>query len=110
MIFGRRIDNDTLFRAFAIATLSMVWIFVAVIGITYLEDTNFLYTLFEVASAYATVGMSAGLSPQLSAGSKLIMAVTMYAGRVGIMTFAMSLTARRKQSAIRYPSEKIIVG
>ena len=110
VIFGRRIDNDTLFRAFAIATLSMVWIFVAVIGITYLEDTNFLYTLFEVASAYATVGMSAGLSPQLSAGSKLIMAVTMYAGRVGIMTFAMSLTARRKQSAIRYPSEKIIVG
>jgi trk system potassium uptake protein TrkH len=109
-IFGRRIDSGTIFRAFAIATMSMVWIFFEVIGITYLEDTNFLYALFEVASAYATVGLSTGLSQHLTTGSKLILIISMYAGRVGIMTFAMSLTARRNTPPIRYPEEKIIVG
>jgi trk system potassium uptake protein TrkH len=110
VIFGRRIAPNTIFRAFAITTLSVIWMFLAVIGITYLEDSDFLYTLFEVTSAYATVGLSTGLSQHLSTGSKVIMIVSMFAGRVGIMTFAMALTARKPPMPVRSPEEKIIIG
>jgi trk system potassium uptake protein TrkH len=110
VIFGRRIDHDTIFRAFAITTLSITWMFLAVIGITCLEDVNFLNAMFEVTSAYATVGLSTGLSQHICTGSKLILALSMYAGRVGIMTFAMALTVRKQPSLVRYPEEKILIG
>ena len=110
VIFGRRIDQETIHRAFAITTLSIIWIFLAIIGITYLEETSLVEALFEVVSAYATVGLSSGLSQHLTAGGKIIMILSMYAGRVGIMTFVMALTARRREALIRYPEEKIIIG
>ena len=90
--------------------MSIIWIFLAIIGITYLEETTLVEALFEVVSAYATVGLSSGLSQHLTAGGKVIMILSMYAGRVGIMTFAMALTARRREALIRYPEEKIIIG
>ena len=46
----------------------------------------------------------------VKAGGKIIMILSMYAGRVGIMTFVMALTARRREALIRYPEEKIIIG
>ena len=73
VIFGRRIDQETIHRAFAITTLSIIWIFLAIIGITYLEETSLVEALFEVVSAYATVGLSSGLSQHLTAGGKIIM-------------------------------------
>ena len=71
VIFGRRIDQETIHRAFAITTLSIIWIFLAIIGITYLEETSLVEALFEVVSAYATVGLSSGLSQHLTAGGRL---------------------------------------
>ena len=110
VVYGRRIGDETMFQAFAITSMSLIWVTAAVLCITYLEDTSFLYALFEVVSAYATVGLSTGLSQHLCTASKIILTLTMYTGRVGVMTFALALTARKDSGHIRSPEEKIIIG
>ena len=110
VIFDRRISEENSAQAVAIAGMSLLWVTGAVLCITYLEETSFLSALFEVVSAYATVGMSTGLSQHLCTASKLILALSMYAGRVGVMTFALALTARKQQSHIHYPKDQILIG
>lgn len=109
-LFGRRITNETMFQAFAIASMSLLWVFFATLVLTCLEDTSFLYAAFEVVSAYATVGLSTGLSQHICTASKVILILSMYAGRVGFMTFALALTARKSSGHIHYPKENIIIG
>lgn len=110
VVFDRRISQENSAQAFAIVGMSILWVTGTVLCITYLEDTSFLYALFEVVSAYATVGMSTGLSQHLCTASKLVLALSMYAGRVGVMTFALALTARKQQGHIHYPKEDIMIG
>ncbi|WP_416182209.1 TrkH family potassium uptake protein [Acidaminococcus timonensis] len=109
-IFGRRVGNDTIFQAFAITSMSMLWVVSATLLVTCLEDTSFLYALFEVVSAFATVGLSTGLSQHICTASKIILILSMYAGRVGLMTFALALTAQKPEKHIHYPKENIIIG
>ncbi len=109
-IFGRRVGNDTIFQAFAITSMSILWVVSATLLVTCLEDTSFLYALFEVVSAFATVGLSTGLSQHICTASKIILILSMYAGRVGFMTFALALTAQKPEKHIHYPKENIIIG
>lgn len=109
-IFGRRVGDDTIFQAFAITSMSILWVVFATLLVTCLEDTSFLYALFEVVSAFATVGLSTGLSQHICTVSKLILILSMYAGRVGFMTFALALTAQKPEKHIHYPKENIIIG
>ncbi|WP_432642816.1 TrkH family potassium uptake protein [Acidaminococcus sp.] len=109
-IFGRRVENETIFQAFAITSLSLLWVTFATLLVTCLEDTSFLYALFEVVSAFATVGLSTGLSQHICTASKIILILSMYAGRVGFMTFALALTAQKPEKHIHYPRENIIIG
>lgn len=109
-IFGRRVGNDTIFQAFAITSMSMLWVVSATLLVTCLEDTSFLYALFEVVSAFATVGLSTGLSQHICTASKIILILSMYVGRVGFMTFALALTAQKPEKHIHYPKENIIIG
>lgn len=109
-IFGRRVGNDTIFQAFAITSMSLLWVTFATLLVTCLEDTSFLYALFEVVSAFATVGLSTGLSQHICTASKIILILSMYAGRVGFMTFALALTAQKPEKHIHYPKENIIIG
>lgn len=109
-IFGRRVGDDTIFQAFAITSMSLLWVTFATLAVTCLEDTSFLYALFEVVSAFATVGLSTGLSQHICTASKIILILSMYAGRVGFMTFALALTAQKSEKHIHYPKENIIIG
>lgn len=109
-IFGRRVGDDTIFQAFAITSMSILWVVSATLLVTCLEDTSFLYALFEVVSAFATVGLSTGLSQHICTASKIILILSMYAGRVGFMTFALALTAQKPEKHIHYPKENIIIG
>lgn len=109
-IFGRRVENETIFQAFAITSLSLLWVTFATLLVTCLEDTSFLYALFEVVSAFATVGLSTGLSQHICTATKIILILSMYAGRVGFMTFALALTAQKPEKHIHYPKENIIIG
>jgi len=106
----RAIPRDTVYRAAAIAVVSsaLVGVVFAVLLVT--ERQPFEDILFETASAFGTVGLSAGLTPFLSTAGKLILSVLMFAGRVGPLTLALATSRAKPQLPISYPEARIMVG
>ena len=66
--------------------------------------------IFEVISAFGTVGLTRGLTSQLSDFSKMVIILTMFAGRIGILTFAMTLSGTHKPSIVRLPEARVPLG
>lgn len=82
----------------------------AVEGVAGAEDT-LADVLYETVSAFATVGLTTGITPTLSVVSKLLISLTMFLGRVGPLTVSMALSGGpQKPDAIRYPEERLMVG
>lgn len=73
-------------------------------------DLTFIDILFESVSAFATVGLSTGITPELSDFSKGVIIATMYIGRVGVLLFMAALLGDPKPSAVQYPEEDLLVG
>lgn len=71
---------------------------------------DFMEILFEVTSAFGTVGLSIGLTPELSSLGKLIIIFIMFIGRLGPLTLAFALSQKQRQEKIRYPEEKVLIG
>lgn len=113
---GKRISREIARRAFAITALALLLVIIAVIAINITEvpyerdGRTFLNLVFEVVSAFGTVGLSTGITPTLTSGGKLLLITMMFIGRVGPLTVAVALAARRKKSTFRYPEDRIIVG
>jgi len=98
-------------KAFAIIILSVIMIGLGAFGI-YLIDGKFglLRIVFESFSAFGTVGLSLNLTPLLSDGSKIILILLMYLGRMGCITLLLSLSSdSARQSLYRYPKENLII-
>ncbi len=74
------------------------------------DDFGLDRSLFEVVSSFATVGLSTGITPELSDPGKLLLTVLMFAGRLGPITLASSLALRRAQRLYEYPEERPIIG
>lgn len=108
--FGRRMeDNITrmascVFMIYLILTVSVAVIISAVEGLSLVD------TLFESASAMATVGLTVGLTPSLGMLSKLLLALLMLCGRVGSITVLLAFSSEKKASNSRLPLEKIQIG
>ena len=66
--------------------------------------------VFEVFSAIGTVGMSTGITRDLSAASRIIVVLLMYCGRIGSMSFALSFMERKKVAPVKLPEEKVMIG
>ena len=66
--------------------------------------------IFEVASAMGTVGMSAGITRDLDTISKLVLIFLMFCGRVGSMTFALSLKGHKVEPPVKLPEEQVMIG
>jgi trk system potassium uptake protein TrkH len=109
-ISNRRISWEVLNRAMVILVISLLYISFVVLAMLAIEETNFVKILFEVVSAFGTVGLSMGLTPELSTASRWIIIITMLIGRAGPLTFALAIGEKRKKSKIRYPKENILVG
>ncbi|MGF1604645.1 MAG: TrkH family potassium uptake protein [Thermosynechococcaceae cyanobacterium] len=73
-------------------------------------EIDFIHILFEVVSAFATVGLSAGITTSLSTAAKLMLVATMYMGRVGILLLMSVLLGNPKPRKIHYPEESLLVG
>jgi len=109
-IFKRRISRDIIPKVLTVITLSLGLIFIMTILLSYVEEEDFIKILFEVVSAFATVGLSTGITSSLSIAGKIIIIITMFTGRIGPLGLALSLIQKREPEMIRYPEEKIMVG
>lgn len=111
IFFRQRIVYETIYKALTV-TLAGVFVvlFVTMILTITEHGKNFLMILFESTSAFATVGLSMGLTPHLSSVGKALIILSMFAGRVGPLTIAYAVTVRRNPDAFRYPKGKIMIG
>lgn len=111
-VFGRRLGRASVDRALAIVTSGVVWVTLVVLILERIEGAPFLMVLFEAMSAFGTVGLSMGLTPELSDAGKLLIALTMFIGRVGPVTLAVALSQAqaRRDPFIRLPEERMMVG
>lgn len=108
---GRRIGTQVQRQALSILILSGAAVSLGLLLIIPLADQLPLEKLmFEVVSAFATVGLSTGITGNLPPGAQLVIIALMYAGRVGIVTLALALAINQVPQAYRYPEEKPIVG
>lgn len=108
--FKRRINKEALRSACCLLMLFFFFIIASSTIISYVEGLPVISTLFECTSAMATVGLSTGITPQLSAISRVILIVLMYIGRVGAITMLLSFTRRGTIVQSKYIEEKITIG
>jgi trk system potassium uptake protein TrkH len=108
---GRRQISQALAVSFlALALVANVSLAISLIDGARLESTPFLHVVFDVTSAFGTVGFSTGLPGQVSGLSRILLALTMFVGRLGPVTLALTLTARYREPRYRLPSEPLRIG
>ncbi|MGB8454652.1 MAG: potassium transporter TrkG [Anaerocolumna sp.] len=108
--FKRRIPQDVVIKAFIIMLLAAFLICVDTFLISIIEPQySFIQVLFEVVSAFGTVGLSTGITPELSVWSKIVLILTMFIGRLGPLTVA-TIWSFRKMPNVTYSEETITIG
>ena len=113
--FGRELRPQQVHRALAVAMLALGLVAVVVLALTISESQSnepkeFIDLLFETVSAFGTVGLSTGITPLLTIAGKFIIIVTMFAGRLGPLTLALSLVQSQKATEYRYPQDQVRIG
>lgn len=110
-LFMRRVDRELITKAAVIVTLGGLACGGAATLLMFTEPGREpLAVLFETVSAFGTVGLSLGVTPELSEVGRVVIVVLMFLGRVGIVTFAVALAARQVDEHARYPREPLMVG
>ena len=111
VMFGRRIEEKTVDKSFVITVLCLLWVVFAVMVLVVLSngEHSFIQILFEVMSGFGTVGLGIGITPGWEPLGKWILILTMYIGRIGILTFALSFL-QSGTDKIRFPSEHVSIG
>ena len=108
--FKRKIPLGVILKAFNVTTLALFVICIGTFILSILEPNyTFMQLLFEVTSAFGTVGLSTGITPDLSALSKFIISLIMFIGRLGPMTIA-TIWSFKKPSDACYSEETVIIG
>lgn len=109
-IFKREIHNDDFIKAVTVTLMAIFLIFFSVIIVSVFEPFSISEILFEVTSAFGTVGLSLGITSELTTMSKIVLMILMFIGRVGVITFLLMFKRNRGESNYHYPKEKIIIG
>lgn len=111
IFFHQRIIQQTIYKALTVTVSGLFIVMLATSILTITEGgKDFLMILFEATSAFGTVGLSMGLTPDLSLIGRIVIILTMFAGRVGPLTIAFAVTMNRKPDPYKYPKGKIIIG
>src|SRR6056297_62506 len=109
-IFNRQLEKEVIFKAIAITMLSAGLVILVTLILSITEQGAFIDILFETVSAFGTVGLSTGVTPTLSKIGRTLIIFTMFAGRVGPLTFAVAFAERERKGVYHYPSEDVMVG
>ncbi len=113
-VFRRRIPGETVRRALAILAVGVGWIaamttVVAAWGVRPGAEFTFLDALFETQSAFATVGLSTGMTPLLNTLGRLLMILTMFVGRVGLLMLFVAMQFKPQPERWQYPHEGVAI-
>jgi trk system potassium uptake protein TrkH len=112
-ILKKRINNQVVAHSVAIILLAsssiilVIWLLILFEGPS---QNNYMAIVFEVFSAFGTVGLSMGITPALSSIGKLLLIASMFIGKIGPLTFAFALTASSAEKRVRYPEDKLLIG
>ena len=108
--FGREVAQPQIYRALTVLVLGLAMVFAVSFFLTITEGLPLIQILFETVSAFATVGLSTGMTQELSPVGRLIIILTMYLGRIGPLTLALVLAQREKTALYRYAEERVKIG
>ena len=118
-VFRRTLPEEVVTKTLSLVMLAMLLVGVAVFallavhgaGVPLLQSRGyFMDYFFEAVSAFGTVGLSLGITPQLSGAGKVIIILLMFIGRVGLLTVAFTIARRSRPEAVRYGEENIMIG
>lgn len=110
VIFKRRIPTETIMRSFSLTLLYLFVLFIGTILILATHNFSLLDSAFEVTSALGTVGLSLGITKELSYIGKIIIILCMFLGRVGPAALLLMMINKEKMDKIIYPEEKVLLG
>jgi trk system potassium uptake protein TrkH len=110
-IFYRTLPLEMIMRAFTVVTLSFSVVFFSVFIISLAQpEFQMKSVIFEVFSAFGTVGLSLGITPQLNTLSKIVIIFTMYIGRIGPLTLLWAFSRQRPYGRFEYLEETVMIG
>ena len=109
-VFNRQIDPETVRKAFAVILLSFLVIGLGVFMVLFFNpELGILDVAFEVFSAFSTVGLSLGITAKLTTGSKLVISLIMFLGRVGTLTVLVAFIRKTRSLRYKYPQESVFI-
>ncbi|HCG64513.1 MAG TPA: ATPase, partial [Sphaerochaeta sp.] len=108
--FKRRIPEDSLLKAFQVLMLALLTVTFGSLALALFEGQHFSFMqlMFEGVSAFATVGLSTGITTEIGSGAKIVLMVMMFVGRLGPITVATSLKTR--EARLKHVEERIFIG
>jgi len=106
----RTIPPQLLTRSMMLILAAAMLVFTSFTLLTFFEQQDPMKLFFETVSAFGTVGLSMGATPELSTTGRIIITITMYLGRVGPMAFIIALGRRQKKHNYEYPEESVMLG
>ncbi len=109
-LFGRELRRDLIGRALAIGAMATALVMLGTFALMISDSLDLMRAVFEVTSAFGTVGLSLDVTPTLSPFGKVIDAVLMFIGRVGPITAVIALAARQRPPKYTYPQEDVAIG
>ena len=110
VFFHHRLGKDRILKAITLTMIALFLVITVTMLLSTSEDHSLLVILFEVTSAFGTVGLSLGLTPDLTDFGKVLIVLTMFAGRLGPLTLAYALGPKTEKELYRYPEGKITIG
>lgn len=110
VLFRYRMAQERIFKALTITLMALFLIVAVAMVLSTTEDASFLSILFETTSAFGTVGLTMGLTDDLTVFGKIMISLTMFVGRLGPLTLAYAIGPRKGKELYRHPEGKIIIG
>jgi trk system potassium uptake protein len=108
--FDRRLDHRVIRQATTVALLGVAAVIGGTMVLTELTDLPFRDVLFETTSAFATVGLSTGITPKIGEAGQLVLVALMFLGRLGPITLVSALTLRERNRRYRHPEGAPLIG
>jgi trk system potassium uptake protein TrkH len=108
--YNRTIPTSSVIKAAALLVSALILVILVFLFLVAVENKPYLPLLFETVSAFGTVGLTMGVTPDLTVSGKLLITLLMYLGRIGPLTMGLALARETGKVKIGYPDARIMIG